>query len=502
MSYHVMICEQKDPDFLEYAHAVCSCSKNIYNVGNFYIRNTMTGIKKEPEQRFQYEREVLTTVFESIEKQNKIRCSKLPKNLKNTFMKEEKEPYEKMLQKLNKAKDTKVPTPEYWFLNYEKLDMVFKQSENPDYNAAHKQYIQNALKKITAAWDSYFKQLNDYRKSPGKYTGLPKIPKYKKGSEITARISGVYLVFHETDQGTEILFPSQNVNGKKVRGSIIMNNMPDEKLAIAEIQPFHGRYRIILTFGESDTEELTEHIPKNIMGIDPGVNNFATITDNLGNEPIIIKGGFMKARNQYYNKRRAELLSKLTKGKDSKHSLKHSHALDSISRKRCNFFRDCFYKISHTICRIAQKRGIDTIVIGHSAFWKQESNTGKINNQNFVAIPFNQFFDILTYVASQYDIVAVVQEESYTSQASFLDNDAIPIYKKGVSHKGEFSGVRPKRGLYRSKDRILFNADVNGSANIIKKYYPNAFEGVNKEYLYKNKIIVFGFSTFYKDKVA
>jgi len=54
------------------------------------------------------------------------------------------------------------------------------------------------------------------------------------------------------------------------------------------------------------------------MGIDPGVNNFATITDNLGNQPIIIKGGFIKARIQYFNKRRAEFLSKLTNGKDRK----------------------------------------------------------------------------------------------------------------------------------------------------------------------------------------
>ena len=54
-------------------------------------------------------------------------------------------------------------------------------------------------------------------------------------------------------------------------------------------------------------------------------------------------------------------------------------------------------------------------------------------------------------------------------KASFLDEDDIPTYVKGNKTKYKFSGNRIKRGLYKTKDDIILNADVNGALNIIKK---------------------------------
>ena len=45
----------------------------------------------------------------------------------------------------------------------------------------------------------------------------------------------------------------------------------------------------------------------------------------------------------------------------------------------------------------------------------------------------------------------VEQEESYTSKASFLDLDGIPVYDAEKPYTGTFSGKRIKRGLYKSK---------------------------------------------------
>jgi putative transposase len=82
---------------------------------------------------------------------------------------------------------------------------------------------------------------------------------------------------------------------------------------------------------------------------------------------------------------------------------------------------------------------------------------------------------MLTYKASLVGIQVEIQEESYTSKASFLDLDPIPDYKPNDDTKHRFSGKRVKRGLYRAKDGTLINADVQGSYNILRKRRPDAF---------------------------
>ena len=67
------------------------------------------------------------------------------------------------------------------------------------------------------------------------------------------------------------------------------------------------------------------------------------------------------------------------------------------------------------------------------------------------------------------NIKFVEQEESYTSKASFWDNDEIPEYKKGENFNYTFSGRRVKRGLYRTSNGKMINSDVNGALNILKK---------------------------------
>ncbi|OZH56108.1 hypothetical protein AFK68_00310 [Hydrocoleum sp. CS-953] len=69
-------------------------------------------------------------------------------------------------------------------------------------------------------------------------------------------------------------------------------------------------------------------------------------------------------------------------------------------------------------------------------------------------------------------IKVIITEESYTSKASFIDNDLIPVYKKGKKNQVTFSGKRVKRGLYRTASKGLINADVNGALNIMKKAAP------------------------------
>lgn len=90
-----------------------------------------------------------------------------------------------------------------------------------------------------------------------------------------------------------------------------------------------------------------------------------------------------------------------------------------------------------------------------------------------------RFIDMLTYKAILVGIRVIVNEESYTSRASFLDLDELPIYDLGQTEEHRFSGMRIKRGPYQSANGRYIQADVNGAYNIIRKVAPNAFvEGV------------------------
>jgi putative transposase len=82
---------------------------------------------------------------------------------------------------------------------------------------------------------------------------------------------------------------------------------------------------------------------------------------------------------------------------------------------------------------------------------------------------------MLAYKARLVGIKVVITEESYTSVASFLDGDSLPVYGTPNAKDVKFSGKRVKRGLYRSASGTRFNSDINGSLNIVRKVVPNAF---------------------------
>ena len=81
---------------------------------------------------------------------------------------------------------------------------------------------------------------------------------------------------------------------------------------------------------------------------------------------------------------------------------------------------------------------------------------------------------MLTYKAELVGITVKVTEESYTSKASLLDLDPLPVRNNG-DEKHTFSGKRVKRGLYRASNGRSINADINGAGNIIRKVAPDAF---------------------------
>jgi putative transposase len=146
--------------------------------------------------------------------------------------------------------------------------------------------------------------------------------------------------------------------------------------------------------------------------------------------------------------------------------------MERLTNKRNRRIEHYMHTVSRRVIDLLVKEGIETLVIGKNDGWKNGIENGKRNNQQFCFIPHAKFIEMLKYKAALVGIKVVLTEESYTSKASFLDQDSMPVYDPKRKEKPKFSGKRVKRGLYRAKDGRYINADVNGSLNIIRKVAP------------------------------
>ena len=199
-----------------------------------------------------------------------------------------------------------------------------------------------------------------------------------------------------------------------------------------------------------------------VTSIDLGVRNLVTLATNIGERPIVVKGGIVKSINQYYNKCKAHFQSIA-----DRQGIKTSHRLQRLSLRRHGKLKDYFHKLSRRIVEWYVQHNIGTIVIGYNERWKQQTTLGRQNNQTFVTIPFYQLVNQISYKAEEEGIQVIKQEESYTSKCSFLDNESI-------EHHDRYRGRRITRGLFRAGNGTIINADVNAAYNILRKAIPNA----------------------------
>jgi len=197
-----------------------------------------------------------------------------------------------------------------------------------------------------------------------------------------------------------------------------------------------------------------------------GLDNLATCYSNSG-ATFIIDGRYLKSINHYYNKQVAYLKSIY-----DRQGIKYSKRLLRLKRKRDFRINNYFNLAVKYITDYCIQNNIGNIVIGDFQDIKREINLGKKNNQNFVYIPYGLFKQKLKSKCEQFSINYILQDESYTSKASFIDKD-------NPASNSAFSGKRIKRGLYQTKDGLKINADVNGAANILVKYFKS--NGLNRE---------------------
>lgn len=463
----------KDHELFDYCDTMCFNAKNLYNVTNFYVRQLMSGLKKNKSLRHKNEKEIIQLIENQLPTLNQIREESYETNLEKWKAKgsdPKKEPKLKLFERL---------TSDKWFPDSYLLDGVFRQTNNIDYKALPSQSNFMVIQTALNDWKSFFELNELYYENSSSLSGRPKIPKYaKKNGRKTITFTNQTSVIKENTDGTSFL-KLPKLNKKKVSFFLGKTPFPKEgKHQQTRIVPQANFYVLELIFKVPNHDvQTTEETSKNIIAIDLGVNNFATITNNISQAPIIIKGGVLKAKNQWYNKQRSRYYSRLREGKQPKEGQFTSRRLQALDMKRHAFMKDTFHKLSKKIVSYCLVNNIDTIVIGKNKDWKTDVTMQKKDKQTFIQIPFNLFISTLTYKANEKGVLVIETEESYTSKASFLDRDDIPTYGEEKEKTPTFSGVRSSRGMYTSFKYGKLNADVNGSANILRKVFPHAFTG-------------------------
>ena len=331
------------------------------------------------------------------------------------------------------------------WIRYRELDKMLKEHET--YKNLPAQTSQQVLRLLDRNWKAFFKAMKEWKQDKNKFNGRPKLPKYKKknGRNIAiftnqqCKIRDGYLSFPKTE--------------------LKLKTRIEDKLKEVRVIPKGSIYVVEIVY-EKEIAKI-QRLSKRIAGIDLGLNNFATLVNNIGIEPIVINGKVIKSINQYYNKKKAKLMSYVGNRGSSRR-------IEKLTLKRNNKIKDYMHKASRFIVNWCKQYKIDTIVVGYNPNWKQEIELGKVNNQNFASIPFYQFVNMLKYKCEEEGINIIITEESYTSGCSFLDGEEV--------NKTNYNpGRRIKRGLFRSNKGILINADVNSAYNIIRKVFPEAF---------------------------
>ncbi|HIE26707.1 TPA: transposase, partial [Candidatus Poribacteria bacterium] len=361
------------------------------------------------------------------------------------------------------------------YIPYSRLAKQMKDTD--EYSFLPAKVAQQVLRILDKNWQSFFAAIEEWKANPSKFNGRPRLPKYKdkqKGRNLL-----IYTI-------QAISKPQLKKGIIKPSGLDIYVKTKQKEVNQVRIVPRKTHYVIEVIYTQ---QEIQAEVNKNyIAGVDIGLNNLAAVASNKpGFVPLLVNGRPLKSINQFYNKRRAQLVSQLMEGVSGEgpacseiefpqkgtstkpdRSALSSTRIQRLTLKRNHRIKHELHVASFNIIDHLVKEQIGTLVIGKNKNWKLKINIGSRNNQNFVSIPHARFVEMLKYKAELQGIQVYTTKEGYTSKCSFLDRE--PIEKHDV-----YMGRRIKRGLFRSKEGILINADINGACNIIRKVAPNAF---------------------------
>ena len=325
------------------------------------------------------------------------------------------------------------------YLSWVNLNNNFVNDKQVDYYALPCKVSQQTIKMVDNNMKSFFNALKAKNSKPR----LPKYLDKEKGRYVA-------------------IYTNQAISKKELKNGFIALSKTNVKIKTkvsnvkqVRVVPCNNHIVVEVLYEVKCKEKKDGNKNKKYCGIDLGLNNLMTCAFQ-DESPIIFNGRPLKSINWRYNKRKSNLQSKLQNGR------KTSRMINNITLKRNNRVSDYIHKVTSLFINYAVSKGINYVVVGYNKEWKQGINIGKVNNQSFVQIPYYKLLNMLAYKCEMHGISLIVNEESYTSKCSFLDDE--PICKHD-----DYLGKRIHRGLFRSSDGTLINADVNGALNILKK---------------------------------
>ncbi|XWK89084.1 MAG: transposase [Phormidium sp.] len=347
-------------------------------------------------------------------------------------------------------------------LRYESAYHICKTNEN--YKLLATDIGQQTLKVVDRSFQSFFGLIQ--AKQQGRYDAKINLPQYLDKEGYFPLI--IPIRARQKFPDWKFMIPTSR-EFKRTHGSLYVEIPPklrDKRIKEIRILPkFKARFFDVAYIYETPDEVINKTESSHTLAIDLGLGNLASCVTTK-ERSFIIDGKRLKSINQWYNKRNSELQSIKDKQGIKGITEQQARLTDRRNQKvRDNLNKSARYIINHCI-----EQGINKVVVGYNPGIKQEINLGKRNNQNFVQVPVSVLRLKLESLCSRYGIEFFEQEESYTSQASFLNNDVIPVYNADNPEPRKFSGKRVKRGLYRTKQGWLINADINGAANILRKH--------------------------------
>lgn len=330
------------------------------------------------------------------------------------------------------------------------------ENQNLHYQAFYSDTAQQILTGVAESFKSFLGLLKGIKK--GTVTQRPKLPGYRQGGMALVTFTGRSIKLKDG----VLRFPL----GSKVKAWFgldsfflpMPSNLDFKAIREYRILPRNGCFYLELVYKTADVQANVD--PGKCLSIDHGMNNWLTCVSNAGTS-FIVDGKHLKSINQGYNKRVAFLMEGKANGYWSKR-------LASLTERRNRQMRDAINKAARKVINHCLENKIGVIVFGWNKGQKDRANMGAKTNQKFVQIPTGRLKERISQLCEQYGIKFVETEESYSSKASFIDQDFLPTF--GAKPEGwRTSGKRVKRGLYKTAQSWLINADCNGAANIGRK---------------------------------
>ena len=385
----------------------------------------------------------------------------------------------------NKLSGKKYPYTLSYTDIYKEIKRETDEQQTQLYRKMHNsKAAQGVIRRTVQSVTTTYKALKAYHQAPGKFTGKPRFPRYLRHPRTsfalnnqTFSVKEGYLRIHSYGFKTKV-YQHYDRNNQEY----------DPVYKQITVMPIYHGVKLCCSYEAPASKPLK---PDNgiYVGADPGVNNFMALASNKNVQPLLINGRIMKSQNQWMNKEVARLRHQHSQEDQCTYEIKtkyglitrkvESHAVQKVFEKRNRqIHAECHNAI---MCVIAymQSCGSNTGIVGKNKYWKQGSNMGKKNNQNFIGLPHALVIEKLQYRAAMEGLVVLTTNESYTSQTSFLDGEK-PVRQNGNDARkkqGKFPiKRRTSRGVFvpdiNPKHRI--NADVNAAEQIIKKIVPMA----------------------------